>query len=107
LELRPHPNPPKISSKSGHNLLRYAAKCQFMAYLLMAKNPGKQSRIHRRILIATKISLTGPWATPTPPKISSKSVHNFWRYFVHKKQLHRHTDRQTDRQKDTQMHIAT
>jgi len=31
----------KISAKSAHNLLKYTAKCQFIPYLLMVKNPGK------------------------------------------------------------------
>jgi len=32
-----------------------AAKCQFILYLLMVKNPAKWSRIHERLWIATKM----------------------------------------------------
>jgi len=58
LVFEPRPYLQKISSKSVHNLLRYAAKCQFTPYLLMVKNPGKWSRIHERIRIAIK---NGQW----------------------------------------------
>jgi len=39
--------------------------------------------------VASKIKSIGPWPLPTPPKISSKSIHNF---------LCDLADRQTDRQ---------
>jgi len=48
------PHIKNISSKSVHNWLKYASKCQFTPYLLMVKNPGKWSRIHERIRIAAK-----------------------------------------------------
>jgi len=57
LVLWPRSIPPKNSAKPVqcvHNLLRYAAKCQFMPYLLTVKNHGKWSRIHERTWIANK-----------------------------------------------------
>ena len=45
----------QISSKSVHNLMRYAAKDQPMPYPSMAENPGKRPRIDKIIQTAAKI----------------------------------------------------
>ena len=79
----------KLSSKSVHNLLRYTAKCQFTLYLLMIKNPGKWSRIHERIRIATTKTNR---LDARQRSVSPKNHQNlFWRYFVHNKWSHART----------------
>jgi len=80
------------------------AKCQFMPYLKMIKNNAKWS---------TKESWSPPKSNnrlvpgPRQPlhKISSKSGHNFWRYFVHV--ICSQLDMNTQRDRQTARHTRT
>jgi len=78
----PLSTPSKISSKFVRNFLRYFAYSHFMPYLLMVKNPRKWSRIQKECGSSPKSDRLVPGPRTAPPKNSSKSVHNLWRYFA-------------------------
>jgi len=80
-------------------LLKYAAKCHFMSYLLMSKNPGKVIRDPRKNPDRHQNLICWSFGhTPSSKKFHKNAFVAFGRYFVGKKSLH--TDRRTDGRTD-------